>query len=101
MELHSKVQALRHMDNVIRMISDEETGIFEDWIALHVPDEASDEELASLIQEMPEFYPEACEFFARNIAILIDFGDWNKQGYSLEFFNREAYDKGGIYNEEG
>ena len=91
--IKGRAKALRHMDNVIRMMSDEENGIFEAWISLHVPDESSDEDLEEFASD-EHVYIEACMFFASNIAELIDCGDWNKDGYSLELFNTDAYLKG-------
>jgi hypothetical protein len=60
-----QVIALRHMDNIIRSINDEENGVFDDWITRHVPDRASDDELRDLCETDPMLYPDACEFFAR------------------------------------
>lgn len=94
-----KVNVLRSMDNVIRMVSDEENGVFIDWITLHVPDEATDEDLKEFVENDDMFYRDACEFFARRVSFMLDKGDWNDKGYSIELFNSEAYDKGGIYND--
>ena len=76
------------MDTAIRLLSDEENGIFEGWISFCVPDEATDEELEEYINSDPEFYVTCSEYFARNISKLIVEGDWNDKGFSLEFYNR-------------
>lgn len=93
MSIGNQVKALRHMDNVIRSINDEETGIFESWITGYVPDEATDDELKQEIKDNPEFYQECCEFFAKYISALIDEGEWNVDGYTTEFFNSKAYEE--------
>lgn len=82
-----QVKALRAMDNIIRCVNDEEKGIFDDWIALHVPDGASDEELIDFVDD-PTFYSDACEFFARRIAFLLDEGTWNDAGWSCELWRK-------------
>ena len=80
------------MDTAIRLLSDEENGIFEGWISLWVPDEATDGEIEEYINSDPEFYAGCCEYFARHISKLIVEGDWNDSGFSTEFYKR-GYDK--------
>lgn len=87
-----RVKALRNMDTAIRLLNDEENGIFEDWVSLCVPDEATDGELEEYINSDPEFYVTCSEYFARNISKLIVEGDWSKKGFSLEFYNK-SFDK--------
>lgn len=84
--IDEQVIALRHMDNIIRSINDEENGIFDGWITLHVPDRASDEELRDFCETDPMFYPDACEFFARHVANMIDEGSWSSNGWSTELW---------------
>lgn len=80
------------MDKVIRCVNDEENGIFEDWITLHVPDGCSRDEWADLIEgHVQEAYLEACEFFARRMSNLIAKGAWSEQGWTLELFNRDEH----------
>lgn len=80
------------MDKVIRCVNDEETGIFDDWITLHVPDGCSRDEWADLIEgRVQEAYLEACEFFARRMSNLIAKGAWSEQGWTLELFNRDEH----------
>ena len=87
-----RVRALRDMDTAIRLLSDEENGIFEGWISLCVPDEATDGEIEEYINSDPEFYVTCSEYFARNISKLIVEGDWNDSGFSTEFY-KSSYDK--------
>lgn len=80
------------MDRVIRCVNDEENGIFDDWITLHVPDGCSRDEWADLIEgHVQEAYLEACEFFARRMSNLIARGAWSEQGWTLELFNRDEH----------
>lgn len=81
-----QVNALRHMDNIIRAISDEENGIFDGWITLYVPDRMPDDELMYLCKTDPMFYPDACEFFARHVSKMLDNGSWNSDGWSTELW---------------
>lgn len=83
-----QVKVLRAMDNIIRCVNDEETGVFDDWITLHVPDGASDEELRDFVEDST-FYIDACEFFARRIAFLLDKGTWNNDGWSMELWRKQ------------
>lgn len=85
MALSKKAQILRDMDNCIRMCTDEENGIFDTWITLYVPDEATDEELEEFAEDDLDYY-HACEFFARNIADMVVNGEWTKNGFSAEFY---------------
>jgi hypothetical protein len=80
------------MDRVIRCVNDEENGIFDDWITLHVPDGCSRDEWADLIEgRVQGAYLEACEFFARRMSNLIAKGAWSDQGWTLELFNRDEH----------
>ena len=88
MDTAKKVKALSNMDTCIRMLSDEESGIFEGWISLWVPDEATTQDLIDIVESDPEFYNGCCEYFARHISKCLVEGDWNKEGFSLEFYNR-------------
>lgn len=83
-----QVKVLRAMDNIIRCVNDEETGVFDDWIALHVPDGASDEDLRDFVEDST-FYIDACEFFARRVAFLLDEGTWNNDGWSCELWRKQ------------
>lgn len=85
MALSKRAQILRDMDTCIRMCTDEENGIFDTWITLYVPDEATDEELEEFAEDDPDYH--ACAFFARNIADMVVNGEWTKQGLSAEFYN--------------
>lgn len=78
------------MDKVIRLINDEDNGIFESWVQNYVPDESSVKDLEELIADDPDFYPQCCEFFATNIAELLTTGHWSDNGYSLELFNPKS-----------
>lgn len=79
------------MDTCIRMINDEENGILEGWLMLHVPDEASDEELLGVVQGDENFYAACCEFFARHMSRLIAKGGFDSRGRTVELFNVEAF----------
>lgn len=85
-----KARDLYRMDKVIRMVNDEDNGLFESWITECVPDGASLDELKELVTDLPEFYQECCEFFAVAISGLICNGEWTQSGFTAELFNPEA-----------
>ena len=61
--MSKKAKLLKGMDRFIRYnISDEE--LFEDWLALGVPDEHTDEDLEFIAGD-PELYNDCVELFAR------------------------------------
>lgn len=89
-ELLTKAKQLHRMDQLIRMVNDEENGVFEGWISGYVPDESSVEEIAEILQEDPSFYQECCEYFATSITDMILDGDWTDRGFTIELFNSRA-----------
>lgn len=92
-DIRLRAQTLKNMDAAIRSVSDEENGIFETWIALYIPDDTKEDEWEEWARD-EELYKNCCEFFSRNIANLIAYGEYNDDGYCLEFFNSEAFWKG-------
>lgn len=82
-----KAQAIHRMDQLIRMINDEENGVFEGWISVCVPDESSIDEIEEIITEDPSFYAECCEYFATHVTDMILNGDWTENGFTTELFN--------------
>ena len=88
------LKTLMRMDKAVRCINDEENGIFEDWIALHVPDGYDSDELKDLTEgDLTRCYLDACEFFARRISKLIVDGDYDQRGFCLEFYNPKSSKK--------
>ena len=88
-----RAQTLKNMDEAIRSISDEGNGIFESWIALYIPDGTKENEWEEWARD-DELYTGCCKFFARNVSSLIANGDYNDDGYCLEFFSPEAFNRG-------
>lgn len=88
------LNTLMRMDKAVRCINDEENGIFEDWITLHVADGCDRDELKDLTEGiLTRFYLDACEFFARRISKLIVNGDYDQRGFCLEFYNPKSSKK--------
>lgn len=85
-----KARQLHNMDRLIRMVNDEENGVFEGWISVCVPDEATVDEIADILQDDPNFYTECCEYFATHITDMILDGDWTDSGFTTELFNSQA-----------
>lgn len=92
---HDKMlKTLMRMDKAVRCINDEENGIFEDWIELHIPDGCDSDELKDLTEgNLTRFYLDACEFFARRMSKLIVDGDYDQRGFCLEFYNPKSSKK--------
>lgn len=85
-----KAQAIHRMDQLIRMINDEENGVFEGWISVCVPDESSLEEIEEIVADDPAFYSECCEYFATHVTDMILNGDWTENGFTTELYNSMA-----------
>lgn len=82
---YRRVQALKDMDSIVRSVNDEESGIFEDWVTLHVPDGANEDEFKDFAND-EESYTEACEFFARRISEYILDSGVQKDGWSTALY---------------
>lgn len=89
MNNRQKANALHRMDQLIRMINDEENGVFEGWISVCVPDEASVDEIEEIVNDDPAFYAECCEYFATNVTDMILDGDWTENGFTTELYNSQ------------
>ena len=85
-----KAQAIHRMDQLIRMINDEENGVFEGWISVCVPDESSLAEIEEIVADDPTFYSECCEYFATHVTDMILNGDWTDNGFTTELYNSMA-----------
>lgn len=82
-----KARVLMNMDSVIRSINDEETGIFDSWIAVYNPDGSTYEDLVEILDNDDKFFTSACEFFSTAISSLIaEDSGWTTDGYTRAFF---------------
>lgn len=91
--LNDRIKCLQNMDTAMKFINDEENGVYESWLSVGVPDGASDEDFEEIAKD-DESYFETCELFAGLISDLLVNGDWNKKGFSTEFFNVKAVWRG-------
>ena len=89
--IDGRIKYLKYMDFVVRCVNDEENGVFEDWLALGVPDGASYDDL-HYIAEHDEQYSHICELFAELLSHLIATGEWNEAGYSTELWSKVPID---------
>lgn len=89
------VEALRNMDSVMRMANDQQRGPFMDWIELHLPDGATDQDIRDYVTapDGQQFYLQCCQFFARRIADMLVHGQWSRDGYTMQLFNSQKYER--------
>jgi hypothetical protein len=90
MNVTERAYVLSCMDMVVRSVTDEENGVFEEWLIYGIPDGSTYEDFVEYAKD-DEQYKEWCILFSELISVLIAKGHWNKNGYTTEFFHKEDY----------
>lgn len=84
--LEERVKILKRMDSVMRMVNDEENGVFDTWLSLGIPDRADDSDYIDIADDDAS-YTEICVLWAELMSELIADGEWSSEGHSLELYN--------------
>lgn len=89
-ERNYRIKNLKNMDKVIRYVNDEENGVIDTWLMGGVPDGSTEQDFKEYAED-EEMYNDCCKLFAELISDMLVNGYWDKNGYTREFFNVDAY----------